>query len=261
MNICLTGNCQIAGIATFLRLSPNAAKYRISEIPHLVQFYQGLDPKAHPELPVAEQERMMREADVILYHAKGGNEPDLLHLNDTAVKLPLTVVYNGAYFMQCWEDKTDWEPVLRVARDVSVDQAVRFAVDEHDFGYHRRWADHFGMMVQKEHFENVPSDTWASDVFLRHHIKTQPLITNNHPTSIIFADWTDRILAHLGEPTLLPSVHARARTDRNMAGLPCEFSAGSGARRHLGLEWGARAEDQVSCAKIARERITKWLNE
>lgn len=261
MRLVLSGNCQCSGIATFLRLAPNADKYRISEIPHLVQFYQGLDPKAHPELPVAEQERMMREADVILYHAKSGNEPDLLHLNDTAIKIPLSVVYNGAYFLMCWEEKHDWIPVLERAGAHGVDEAVRFAVDEFDFGYHRRWADHFGRMVQKEHFEGVPSDTWASNVFLRHHATTQPLLTNNHPASIIFADWTDSILAHLGEPEMPKAVIQQAKLERNVAGLPCEFSAGAGARKHLGLEWGGRAEDQVSCARIARERIEKWLNE
>lgn len=261
MKWCITGNCQGSGIATFLRLAPHAAKYRISEIPHLVQFYQGLDPAAHPELPPAEQERMMREADVILYHAKGGNEPDLLHLNERAQKIALSVVYNGAYFMMCYDTKEDWEPILPIARAAGVEAAVLHAVREHDFNYRLRWAAHLTQMIKKEVIEGVPHGTQMSQYFAEHHAERQPLITNNHPTSFIFAEWTNRILHLLGEPLLPHTALVQAAYNQNMAGLPCEFSAGSGARRHLGLSWGARPEDEESCAMIARERITKFLNE
>lgn len=261
MRIVLSGNCQCSGIATFLRLAPNASKYRISEIPHLVQFYQGIDAKAHPELPPAEQERMMREADVILYHAKGGNEPDLMHLNDNAVKIPLSVVYNSAYFMMCYEERTEWKPVLAVARDSGIDQAVRYAVQEHNFNYSLRWATDLTKMIKKECMENVPQATAMSQFFAENHAERQPLLTNNHPTSYIFAEWTDRLLQYLGEPALSIAVHTAARANPNMAGLPCEFSAGSGARRYLGLNWGARPEDESSCADIALERITKFMNQ
>lgn len=261
MRIVLSGNCQCSGIATFLRLAPNAASYRISEIPHLVQFYQGIDPKAHPELPAEEQERMMREADVILYHAKGGHEPDLLHLNDTAIKIPLSVVYNSAYFIMCWEEKTNWAPVLDFARANGIDAAVRYAVREHDFGYEERWWHDFSKMMLKEVNEDVPEFTKISPFFHCCNKHQQPLITNNHPTSILFCFWTNCILAHLGEQTMPASMDERARANPNMAGLPCEFSAGSGARKHLGLSWGARPEDEQSCSQIARERITTWMKE
>ena len=261
MRCLLSGNCQISGIATFLRLAPNAKKYQVSEIPHLTQFYQGLDPKAHPEFPPAEQERLVREADIIFYHAKGGEEPDIIHLNEKAPKVPLSVLYNSAYFLICYEDRHDWEPVLDRARMHGMHNAVTYAVDEYDFGYESRWQRNFDQMQKKEADEGVPEATRISPFFSASHREHRPLLTMNHPTSFIFYEWTNLILRHLNEPPLNPALRTRALLEQNMAGLPCHYSAGRGARTIMQLDWGARPEDQGSCADISRERITRWLKE
>ena len=261
MKICISSNCQGAGIATFLNLAPNAKKYQVREIPHLIQFYQGLNPKAHPEFPPAEQERIVREADIIFYHAKGGEEPDIIHQNEKVPKIPLSVVYNSAYFMQCWEDRKDFEPILERARTEGVHAAVCYAVDEHDFGYEARWQKNFEQMKKKENDEEVPEATRISPFFAASHREHRPLITYNHPTSFIFYEWTDLILRHLNEPPLNPALRTRAILEPNMAGLPCEFAVGNGARKYMDLDWGGTPPEQASCDSIARERINRWLNE
>lgn len=236
MKILLTGNCQVDGLHVFLsRALPH---FEIRRLPHLATFYGEFS-----------QEKIADDhawADLVFFHHK---HDDPQNYPTKQPKIPLSVWYQSAPFMaqigpQMWRDYYD--------TGATPEEAVY-----HDFDYRNRWTGCWERMMEKEEDENVPQLIRMSD-FMINGKDFQLQLTCNHPTSMVFRAWANRICAFLGIRTYQEVSFEEAIAEPNLAGLPCEESATSGARSHLNLQWGGRPEDDESGLLIARQQKAEW---
>lgn len=238
MKILLTGNCQVDGLHYFLsRALPH---FEFRRLPHLATFFQEFT-----EEKIAEDHAW---ADLVFFHHKHDHPQDY---PTKQPKIPLSVWYQSAPFMaQIPEDL--WIEFRNTGGNS--EDAIH-----HDFNYQARWDLCVERMKQKEEDEGVPHFLRMSHMMAsgRNH---QLQLTCNHPSSLVFQTWSLRICHFLGSVPCDSRVKlSEAFANPNLAGLPCEESATSGARKHLGLKWGGRPEDDESGRQIARERLAKLL--
>lgn len=231
-------NCQGQGLEYFLRRA--LPSWDIKCFPHLATFYGEFS-----DALLAEEHW---NADIVFYHHKHDGELDY---PTKQPKIPLSVWYQSAPFMaQIPEDL--WIEFRNTGGNS--EDAIH-----HDFNYQARWDLCVERMKQKEEDEGVPQFLRMSHMMAsgRNH---QLQLTCNHPSSLVFQTWSLRICHFLGAVPCDSRVKlSEAFANPNLAGLPCEESATSGARKHLGLKWGGRPEDDESGRQIARERLAKLL--
>lgn len=241
MNILLTGNCQMDGLAVFLRRA--LPQHEIRSLPHLATFYGEFS-----------EDRIASDhawADIVFFHHKHDGKQDY---PTKQPKVPMSVWYqSGPFIIHTSEE--DWATVREMAKFMGTEWAIKVAVEEADLHYTDRWHECWSKMIQKEECECVPKTLQISDLMVLGH-DHQLQLTNNHPTSIIFWHWCRRICAYLDEVPH-PGAYSieECRDNPNIAGLPCEESATSGARKHLGLSWGGRPEDEESGRLVCRQRL------
>lgn len=246
MKILLTGNCQTTGIAYFLRRA--LPTWEIHDLPHLGTFYGHIS-----------EEEIAREhewADMVFFHHKhDGNQDHPVK----QPKIPLSVWYQAAPFMAQIQPEM-WSQLNKDCDLFSpgyIEPMVEYVVREHDFDYEKRWKDCWEKMRQKEEDECVPDLIRMSDTMEEYGRKFQLQLTCNHPTSLVFRTWAQKILSFLGKFSLTVPTVEECLENPNLAGLPCEESATSGARKHLQLQWGGRDIDDESGRQIARERLNQ----
>lgn len=239
-----TGNCQMSGIAHFLRRA--LPSWEIHDIPHLAVFYAEFS-----EEQIAAEHAW---ADLVLYHHKHDGAQDYPTKNP---KIPLSVWFQSAPFMIQIPNEY-WGPIYQHSQTYGEHSGIEYAVKAHDFDYESRWNQCVLRMKEKEDLEGVPPELKISELASA-GFDHQLQLTCNHPTSLVFRYWANKICVFLGESeSLIPSWDECVRNP-NIAGLPCEESATTGARKHLGIKWGARAEDDESGRQIVRERLAKIL--
>ena len=237
MKILLCGNCQTQGLQVFLQRA--LPSFDIQCIPHLATFYGEFS-----EEQIADHHAW---ADLVFFHHKHDHPQDY---PTKQPKIPLSVWFQSAPFM------------AQIPEDLWIEFRNEGGNSEnaihHDFNYKARFELCCERMQEKEENEGVPHELRMADLNWDGR-EMQYQLTCNHPTSIIFLRWAEQILYFLGQPKQgLPSVQ-ECIDNPNIAGLPCEESATSGARKHLGLRWGGRPEDDESGRFIARERLDKLL--
>lgn len=231
-------NCQGQGLEYFLRRA--LPSWDIKCFPHLATFYG--------EFSDALLANEHWNADIVFYHQKHDGELDY---PTKQPKIPLSVWFQSAPFMaQIPEDL--WIEFRNTGGNS--EDAIH-----HDFNYQARWDLCLDRMMEKEENEDVPELLRMSDVMKVAGKEMQLQLTCNHTTSIVFRMWANRICAFLHEFKFNEVSFEECITNPNLAGLPCEESATSGARKHLGLKWGGRPEDDESGRQIARERLAKLL--
>lgn len=242
MKILFTGNCQVEGLEIFMRRALPHHEYR--RLPHLATFYGEFS-----EEKIADDHAW---ADLVFFHHKHDHPQDY---PTKQPKVPLSVWYQSGPFIACAED---WSEVEDRYRTHGMQEACRFAAEDADMGYCQRWHSCADRMLEKEEQEEVPVElqmSWKMRDGFRHQLQ----LTMNHPTSLVFREWTKRIVKFLGEAPALGGNGAvsaeEAIANPNLASLPCEQSATSAARIILGLSWGGRPEDDESGRLEARKRL------
>lgn len=237
MKLLLTGNCQVDGLHVFLsRALPH---WEIHRLPHLATFY-GTFTEEH----IAEEHAW---ADLVFFHHKHDHPQDY---PTKQPKIPLSVWFQSAPFMAQVPGEI-WQQF----RESNADP--EWIVKEADLDYERRWEECWEKMKWKEENEHVPEALRVSDLMVLGR-ERQLQLTCNHPTSTVFVTWAIRIIDYLAiqlSRTAIDNLMVAAIGSPNLAGLPCEESATSGARKHLGLSWGGRPEDDESGREICRKML------
>lgn len=234
MNICFHTNCQGSGLAYFFERSPFAKGLFIKVI---LDFQVVLG-----EVSKEEEREALEKADIIFYHAVNGEFP----VKDWKPKkflrkVPMSVWYNSGPFLS-GASAESWAPILKMARDKGINEAVHHAVHEADMGYEARWDSCLAKMKAKERKEGVPEKTRISH-WVKEARKSQMHLTMNHPTTEVFHRWANLLLDHVGLQQLPEKLWQNRYSNTNLVGLPCEDFAPEGAVKHLGLRWGG---DEVS---------------
>lgn len=235
MKILLCGNCQVDGLHVFLsRALPN---FEFRRLPHLATFYGSFT-----EEKIAEDHAW---ADLVFFHHKHDHPQDY---PTKQPKIPLSVWFQSAPFMaqvpgEIWEHLSLSQP------------GIEWIVREADLDYQKRWDECLEKMKQKEEDEEVPELIRMSDLMEVDGKDFQLQLTCNHPTSLVFRLWMQRILAFLHIHNYRDFSFEECIQNPNIANLPCEESATSGARKHLNLQWGGRPEDDESGRLIVRQRL------
>lgn len=212
--------------------------WEIRHLPHLATFYGEFT-----EEKIAEDHWW---ADLVFFHHKHDHPQDYPTFQP---KIPLSVWFQSAPFMI----QTPKEVWNRLKEEGVTD--VERIVKEEDMDYEARWQGCLQRMMEKEENENVPELMRMSDLMKVEGRNFQLQLTCNHPTSIVFWEWSMKIIAFLGERTQTSYTVDECKLHPNLAGLPCEESATTGAKRHLGLLWGGRPEDDESGRQVVRERL------
>lgn len=242
MRILMCGNCTVDGLEVFLKRALPHHEYR--RLPHLATFYGEFS-----EEKIADDHAW---ADLVFYHHKHDDPQDY---PTKQPKVPLSVWYQSAPFIAQAKD-SDWGEVDNVYAEQGLQRACEFAVREAYMNEERRWEECYEKMKFKEVNEHVPEDIRVSPLMDNMGRFVQLQLTCNHPTSYVFAGWTYRLCAFLGEKpgpdavSIQEAVHCP-----NIANLPCEESATTAARKHLGLGWGGRPEDDDSGRLITRQHF------
>jgi hypothetical protein len=245
MNICFHGNCQLWAIGEFLKLSPAANTMNIS----VIQGHQlVLGEQSHEE-----ELKAVESADIIFTHKVGGELPWPSDVNPKqgVEIIPMSVFYNSGYFINY---TTDWTPVLDYAKENKIEKAVKFAVNEADLGYAARFEENKARMIQKEQDEGIEADMRVSQ-FIEGGTRERLLITMNHPTSIVFFHWTNKVLERIGKAKLGDKVLKLCGENENIVNLPCFDGVCTAAKKRLGLSWGGTARDN----EVAEYYIRKAL--
>lgn len=241
MKLALVGNCQLSGLAVFLRRA--MPQHEIRDMPHLATFYEEFT-----EEQIAETHAW---ADIVFFHHKHDGKQDY---PTKQPKVPMSVWYQSGPFIIHTPDAI-WETIKGVYELMGEDFALRVAVEEADMGYCLRWNHCASKMRDKEIEEQVPERLRISDL-MEQGKANQLQLTCNHPTSLVFWHWCDRVCAYLHEiPHPAAISELECYQNPNIAGLPCEESATSGARKHIGLSWGGRPEDEESGRFITRQKL------
>lgn len=229
-------NCQGQGLEVFLkRVLP---KWDIKCFPHLATFFREFTDE------FLAQEHW--KADIVFFHHKHDGELDYPTKHP---KIPLSVWFQSAPFM-AQVPQPIWDRLKEEKAD------VEYVVKEADLDYQARWDGCLDRMKEKEENELVPQQIRISDLMSDGKQKKLQL-TCNHPTTFVFINWTIRIINYLGVKVTSDDIArlGSGSDNPNIAGLPCEESATSGARKHLGLKWGGRPEDDESGRLIARKQL------
>lgn len=235
MKILLTGNCQVDGLYVFL--SRALPKFEFRRLPHLATFYQEFS-----------EERIAEDhwwADLVFFHHKHDHPQDY---PTKQPKIPLSVWFQSAPFM-AQVPQPIWDRLKEDKAD------LEYVVKEADLDYQARWDGCLDRMKEKERNENVPDLIRMSDLMDVDGKNFQLQLTCNHPTSMVFRLWTFRICSFLGVWNTNDFSFEQCINSPNLANLPCEESATSGARKHLGLKWGGRDIDDESGRMIARKQL------
>jgi hypothetical protein len=239
-----TGNCQSNGLEHFMKIA--LPHLEIRNLPFLATFFNEFS-----EEKIAEEHAW---ADLVFFHHKADNPQNY---PTKQPKIPLAVWYQSGPFITHATNQ-DWLRLL-LEFDGDVEKAVQQAPIA-DMGYEARWNHCLERMIEKEINEEVPRELRISDL-MEYGKDHQLQLTSNHPASFVFYHWTKRICHFLGVGQVeLPS-EEYCLGHPNLAGLPCEESATSGAREILGLNWGGRPEDDQSGRDIARERLSLLKSE
>ncbi len=242
MKILFCGNCQASALSIFV--ARGMPQHEVRHLPHLATFYGEFS-----EEHIADQHAW---ADLVFFH----------HKHDGAQayptkqpKVPLSVFYQGGPFIAEAHDD-DWTQVREYAALHGRERAIQWAVTEADMGYTRRWRDNLARMIEKEEEEKIAPEIRMSDIVETEGRLFQQQRTMNHPTSIVFREWANRIMRFMREEPARGAVtREEALREPNIGGLPCEQSATSGAVKHLGLRWGGRGEDEQSGREIALTKL------
>ncbi len=249
MNIHFSSNCQGDGLRKFMERSPDAATLNIS----VTQEHQIILGETTREV----EAKYLREADAVFYHAHLGKLPwpESTELKPGVCPVALPVFYNGGYFIH-WASDKHWDAIYELAHQVGDNEAVRYAVNEADMGYEPRWVDNLQKMRQKELDECVPDWGWISHWVTEGHRWRQNM-TMNHPTSRIFYEWANILLKYLGLAKISESLIAACIADPNMAGLPCEETVCTAARKALKMQWGGSSREDALAAEYVRYRLNQ----
>lgn len=234
--ILLCGNCQMSGIAFFLRRA--LPTWEIHDLPHLATFYGEFT-----EEQIAAEHAW---ADIVFFHHKHDGKQDYPTKHP---KIPMSVWFQSAPFMAQVPGEI-WQQLKESNAD------PEWIVREADLDYERRWEECWEKMKQKEIDEGVPVQLRISDL-MRKGRERQLQLTCNHPTTYVFTNWCNRILNYIWAQPNLQDIErmCAGESNPNLAGLPCEESATTGARKHLSLNWGGRPEDDESGREICRKML------
>lgn len=245
-------NCMGYGLAWFLQRSPSANRFTID----YVQNFQIMIGEESRE----REKQVVETADILFYHATKRvlPWPETCQPKPSCQLIPLSVFYQGAYFTIENCHKHIWEPVIQCAREHGVDGAVYHFCNEMDIGYQKIWDEDFAHMQNKEIEEGVPEDQRMSD--WQHKGKEMQLLTTkNHPASIVFFHWANRLLKSLGYGLLGEEMERQCLYNNNLVNLPCEDWVTTAARKHLGMSWGASDYMNQRSAAFAKEKLLEWL--
>lgn len=254
MKVHIHANCQGAGLAWFFKHSPDADQMDIQCIQNF-RVCTGEETR--------EQERKcVEEADILFYHAtkRVFPWPESVSPQPNCVLIPISVFYNGAYFLMENADTETWAPVVTVAKEHGIDRAVQFLVHEADLDYRKRWQADLLHMQFKEHEEGVAVSHRMSD-WQQEGFKEQQLLTKNHPSSLTFLRWANILLNAIGKRPLGDEWELNARANPNLVQLPCEDWITPAAKKHLGLNWGATEYEIRRSEEFAKNRLTEWLKQ
>lgn len=237
----ITGNCQASGLSFFLRRA--LPHWEIRDLPHLATFYGEFS-----------EERIAADhawADIVFFHHKHDGAQDY---PTQQPKVPMSVWYQSGPFIAHTSEE-DWIQLRQAMKYKSTADVIEAAVMEMNLNYTERWYECLSKMMIKERNEQVPQELCMSDLMaagLSHQLQ----LTCNHPTSLVFFWWAERICKFLGEEQHPGAIsELECYQNPNLAGLPCEESATTGARKHMALQWGGRPEDDESGRLICRQRL------
>lgn len=203
MKVCIYANCQGIGIEKFLQIGLNK-KCEISTILN----YEKLANKTPLEYDI------ISECDLFIYqhltksHGVYSTDSDaengvLNYLKEGCVKISIPFVYNTSL----WSMFIEGEEVIN--KDVILDlknkgcslQDILNMYDkfELDFKYDSRYRYCQNILKEKEKNCNIK----VSDFVEKEFINSKLLLTQNHPTSIIFVWMTNQILNLIGSNYIL----------------------------------------------------------
>lgn len=242
-------NCQALGLIYFLKRHPAFAETEF----RIVQNYQLILKEITPEY----ERESLAWADFIFFHHMEGKLPwpedSVIHAK---TRIPLAVAYNGGAFIRNAED-SDWPRVIEIAKAKGKEEAATYAVHDHDFNFAGRLLSNLHKMRAKERHEGVHREMRISDFVTENIDRHQLFLTMNHPTSLLFYTWTNRILKHLGfEP--LTGMECECLAHPNLVNLPCEDFASAAAKRILGLQWGGDERSNNECWRLVHEKLEHW---
>jgi hypothetical protein len=234
-----------------MRQSPDADKFQLDNITGF-QLALGEDSRQHEKL-------LVETADVLFYHAEGGKAPwpETVKPKPDCVAIPMSVFYQGAYFIQWTATQERWKPALDLMDQHGIDAVVNHLVNDLDIGYLDIFKDHLKHMMDKEDEEGVPENLRISG-WQQEGADWAQLLICNHPTSMLFLRWSNLLLTHLGFRPLEGDWPQRCRENLNLVNLPCEDWVTTAAKKHLGLKWGATDYENRRACEFAKGKLLEW---
>ena len=152
----------------------------------------------------------------------------------------MPVVYNSGLFFCDHEWPAELgSHVSEQIEKCGLDEATRYFYEKGDLMWEERSARCLQKMRRKEIDEGVIPEYRMSDLLETRIIADRLLLTQNHPSSILFLWLTDKILKHLGYAGFrnIAELEQQARENLNLAQLPCEDFVCPSASRALGLNY------------------------
>lgn len=253
MKVHLHANCQGWGIKWFFDRSPDKDKFETS----LIQNYRICTKEE-----TREQERELVEtADVLFYHATKRVFPWPVEVQPQAhcQLIPISVFYQGAYFLIENARKEIWQPAFDLAQKHGASVAANWLVNEGDLDYQARWQADYDHMRLKEEEEGVAPELRISE-WQHQGREWQQLLTKNHPSSLLFLRWANLLLEYIGMKPLGEEWEKKCQADMNLVYLPCEDWATASAKRYLGLKWGGTPYEQKRSLEFAKNKLQAWLD-
>ncbi len=252
MNITFHTNCQGYGLAHFFRNSPDADKFTV----RCIQNFRICTGEETRE----EEKEAVECADILFYHATKRQYPWLpsVKLRPTVRMIPISVLYQGAYFFMENANREIWKPAIEMANTEGIERAADWLVYEADLDYQARWDSDRVHMMKKEDEEGVDLNIqvrWMQNASL-----VEPLLlTKNHPSSLAFLYWANIILNHIGFRRMDTQWINLCANNLNIVNLPCEDWITTAARKHLGMSHGATDYENRRSVEFARNKLKEWL--
>jgi len=255
MKILFHANCQGWALEKFFKYSPDADKFQTKNVQ---TFMLELGTTS-----LEEEREFLNWADTMFYMSNDGRNPRLgnpiefIKGREGLTRIPMSTHFNGGYFIS-WTTEDYWKQIFEYAKTHTIEEAINYAVLEADMGYKKRWEENLFRMKEKETEEGVAESMRLSYFVERLYLKEQQNTTMNHPTSVVLYDWANILLKHLGFAPIPDSFRKECLNNMIIANLPCEDWICTGAKKHLGLMYGATEYEDKRSRELVREKILKW---
>lgn len=253
MKVHFHANCQGWGLQWFFDRSPDESKFTTG----LIQNFRICTGEETRE----QEKELVETADILFYHATKRVFPWPAEVQPQAhcQLIPISVFYQGAYFLMENARKEIWQPALDMAQQHGASAAANWLVNEADLDYRSRWQSDLDHMRLKEEEEGVAPELRMSDWQLEGH-KWRQVLTKNHPSSLLFLRWANLLLQHIGMQPLGDEWISKCQQDPNLVLLPCEDWVTPAAKKHLGMNWGANQYEQQRSLEYARMKLQAWVD-